>query len=213
MTSRTATYGAIELKLVAQRYWFFGFLLSIIIHSTVLGLLHMPWFDGGMDMSKMHLHTPKLIGSTTIQPIVPAIAPLPKMSSEPSRLHAERAMPVPVPNDVADPEKTMASQRDLAADINPLGIESGTEEGTLSSTIPLKTDEPPVPFYAVEKLPMVVTRVLPEYPPLAQRACIEGKVIVNILVGKDGRVRDARVLRRLRKNAAARARWSPSPQG
>jgi len=48
-----------------------------------------------------------------------------------------------------------------------------------------------VPFEAVEKIPEIVMRATPTYPPMAVLAGIEGKVYVKILVGKDGHVREA----------------------
>jgi protein TonB len=44
-----------------------------------------------------------------------------------------------------------------------------------------------------EELPVSVTRVIPEYPPLALEAEIGGLVMAQALVGRDGRVLDARV--------------------
>ena len=43
-----------ELKESAQRFWVIGFLISLIIHSAVLGAFHLTWFDGSIDMSKIH---------------------------------------------------------------------------------------------------------------------------------------------------------------
>jgi TonB family protein len=47
----------------------------------------------------------------------------------------------------------------------------------------------------LEKEPVVITRVDPEYPGLAIRAAMEGKVIVSALVDENGTVVDARILK------------------
>lgn len=56
--------------------------------------------------------------------------------------------------------------------------------------MPGPADDTPVRFEAVEKLPEIITRIAPVYPPLAVKAGIEGRVVVNMLVGKDGHVRE-----------------------
>ncbi len=50
-------------------------------------------------------------------------------------------------------------------------------------------------FALVQQKPQLIKRVLPEYPELARKAGLEGKVIVEFIVGKDGRVKSARVLK------------------
>jgi protein TonB len=50
-------------------------------------------------------------------------------------------------------------------------------------------------YVFVEELPEVVRQVAPVYPEAARRAGVQGDVLVQVLVGRDGRVRDARVVR------------------
>ncbi len=59
--------------------------------------------------------------------------------------------------------------------------------------LPPPPDDQPVRYEVVEKPPMVVTSVTPAYPELAVRSGIEGKVLVKVLVGKDGLVHEASV--------------------
>ena len=47
----------------------------------------------------------------------------------------------------------------------------------------------------VIKTPVKVRHVPPIYPAIAQQARVEGIVIIEAIIGVDGRVRDARVLR------------------
>ncbi len=56
-------------------------------------------------------------------------------------------------------------------------------------------DTPPPDFVPVEKEPQIVNEVIPKYPELAQRAGIEGRVIVKIWVDKDGKPHKAVVLK------------------
>lgn len=50
-------------------------------------------------------------------------------------------------------------------------------------------------FSIVQVKPQLIKKVLPEYPELARKAGLEGKVIVELVVGKDGQVKDARILK------------------
>ena len=61
----------------------------------------------------------------------------------------------------------------------------------------LQADNPDLPRFGqyvyVRELPEAITKVAPDYPPVARRAGIDGTVLVHALVGKDGRVLDTRV--------------------
>ncbi len=54
---------------------------------------------------------------------------------------------------------------------------------------------PPDTFIPVEQFPQVVRSVTPEYPQLAQRIGIEGRVMVKLWVDKDGKPHQASVLK------------------
>lgn len=65
---------------------------------------------------------------------------------------------------------------------------------------PGSTDGPPdddevVEFFALENSPAQIRKVDPKYPELARKAGLEGSVFVQFIVGRDGRVRQATVLR------------------
>jgi protein TonB len=67
---------------------------------------------------------------------------------------------------------------------SPIPPDAGTSRGTI---------DPDAPATYVEVLPVAVTEVKPPYPDIAIQAHVEGKVIVLVLVGRDGRVREAKV--------------------
>lgn len=75
-----------------------------------------------------------------------------------------------------------------------------------SSDMPPPPPPPPPPGYEIDgevplrvggniKAPAKTRNVFPKYPPLAMQARVQGVVIVEATVDRDGRVRDARVLR------------------
>lgn len=52
----------------------------------------------------------------------------------------------------------------------------------------------PGEYVPVEELPEAITKVAPIYPESASKQGVEGTVVINALVGKDGRVKDTRVI-------------------
>jgi len=62
-------------------------------------------------------------------------------------------------------------------------------------TNPVGPDIEIVPYYRVEIKPQPVSMPTPEYPPLAKKAGIEGKVVVKMLIDIDGKVIDTQVLK------------------
>jgi len=61
--------------------------------------------------------------------------------------------------------------------------------------IHIDDDAPPPDFRAVQNLPVVIRRVQPLYPQLAIRAGMEGKVVLNIWVDREGKVRQVVLLK------------------
>lgn len=59
---------------------------------------------------------------------------------------------------------------------------------------PAPGDPEPGEYLHVDELPVVIEKHAPAYPPEARRAGVEGTVMVQALVGRDGRVRDVRVV-------------------
>lgn len=62
-------------------------------------------------------------------------------------------------------------------------------------SVPADTSAPPPDFVPVEKEPGIIKQAVPEYPELAQKADVEGDVVVKVWVGKNGIPRQAIVLR------------------
>lgn len=74
-------------------------------------------------------------------------------------------------------------------------------------------------FVAFDTKPEIVQYVPPQYSEFAREAGLEGLVMVDVLVGTDGRVKDARVSRSVHAvldeaalSAARRARFTPGKQ-
>jgi protein TonB len=99
---------------------------------------------------------------------------------------------VPVPDAEAPPEQTIASQEEIAQ-VTP-GVSSS--DGDLVVAPPSDDALPQFGEYVyVEELPEAITKVAPIYPDIAREAGVDGVVLVQALVGKDGHVKDVRVVK------------------
>jgi protein TonB len=104
-------------------------------------------------------------------------------------------IPVPVPDPEVNPDQTIASQREIFDSPNPgAGEVAGTGAAGGNPGLAIPDDDPPE-FLAVERPPVPVKAVTPEYPEIARRAGMEGTVWVKVLVDKNGKVRKALVVK------------------
>ena len=182
-------YGAPELKEVARKYMFRGIVVGSVAWLTVFLLS----FGTSVFLRNRPHET-----SVIVVPYRELEAP-PPLSDTPPPPQVQVAIPVapptvgvavPVPDAEAPPEQTIASQEEIAA-ITP-GVSS---EGDNIVVAPPSEDELPRfgDYVYVEELPEAVTKVNPNYPDIAREAQVEGKVVVQALVGKDGKVKDTRI--------------------
>jgi protein TonB len=145
--------------------------------------------------------------ATATKPATPWPSPRPT----PSAPKTSPSLEVPAR---VEPPPAEASIDELAAAGNteggiergvPGGVAGGVLGGVLGGVIGGMLDAPPPPPPPPQsapirtggelKAPALIKRVPPVYPPLAVSAEIEGTVILEATVGKDGRVEDVRVLR------------------
>ncbi|HXX64746.1 MAG TPA: TonB family protein [Bacteroidota bacterium] len=179
-------YGAIELKAVATKYRFWGLLISVGIHVTLLGC----YYAGGlfksdeppMVMVKLMKYSdlgppPSMNNVNTPPPIAPSTP-----TAKPSV-----GAPVPVPDAEVSAEQTIATQEQMSQQVTPIGDATGAGDVAVQQDIKIDDDAPPADFVAVEKDPQVIKKVEPKYPELAMRAGLEGKVWVKIWVDKEGK--------------------------
>ena len=185
-------YGAPELKEVGRKYMFRA-VLAASIAAMVLYLL-------SFGTSELLKRAPKET-SVIVVPYRELAAPPPLTQNEPPPQVAV-ALPiapptvgvaVPVPDAEAPPEQTIASQEEIA--MSTPGISS---EGSGEIVVaPPSDDEMPKfgDYVYVEEMPEAITKVQPVYPDIAREAGVDGQVMVQALVGKDGRVKDTRVVK------------------
>lgn len=142
-------------------------------------------------------------------PPPPAPAPASKASkpkaAKPTSLVSQRAAPVEAPREITEePRVDEAIEEGVPGGVEggvPGGVVGGVVGG-LPADLPMPPPPPPptVPREPLRvggdlKAPTLIERVDPEYPPLALRARVQGVVVLETVVDRQGRVEDVRVLR------------------
>jgi protein TonB len=174
-------------------------LLSVVAHVAIAALLVIAPL-----MAADVLPAPRIvIGAFT------AHAQLPDPPAPPAARRAGLAAAEPAPSTSAAPREapaTIAGETDTTAH---LPGSSGGVDGGLSGAIgragpvpdipapppPPAPQTTPVPVGGRIKEPAKVRHVPPVYPVIAQQARVEGVVIIEAVIGTDGRVSKARILR------------------
>ena len=185
-------YGAPELKEVARKYM----VRAVAVGSAVWIVIFLFSFGTVAFLS----HRPKN-ERVIVVPYRELAAPPPLTQNEPPpqvQIQQQVAPPtvgvaVPVPDAEAPPEQTIASQEELQQ-VTP-GVESNGDQQVVVA--PPSEDELPKfgEYVYVEELPEAITKVSPQYPDIAREAGVDGTVMVQALVGKDGKVKDTRVVK------------------
>jgi protein TonB len=111
-----------------------------------------------------------------------------------------RAVPVEAPSGIT-PDSGLVTEPDAS---RPDGVEGGLPESLAGSGLNLVPEPPPPPPPTPRapvrpggdlRTPTRIRNVQPVYPAIAQSARVEGVVILEAVIGTDGKVRDVRVLR------------------
>jgi protein TonB len=113
---------------------------------------------------------------------------------------SRQAAPSDAPDSITpEPEATTATIVDpgvpggLPDGVGGLGVVSGVP--VLPALPPPPPVTRPLPVGGRIKVPAKVLHVPPVYPAIAQQARVEGVVIIEAIIGTDGRVKEARVLK------------------
>lgn len=192
-TTVDAVYGMRELKGLYQKYATRGLIIAVLAHGLVIAGYYVTQIIGEDDeavpmvriMKYSDLGPPPSITNTEAAPQVAVSVPVARPTV---------GVPVPVPDAEVSPEQTIATQQELSAVQSP---STGTGEGTAGTQIQqdITIDEDPADFVPVEKQPVIVKMVTPEYPEFAKRIGAEGVVWVKILVDKEGKAKKAVILK------------------
>jgi protein TonB len=170
--------------------------LSLVLHTAVVAaVVIVPLMAADV------LPTPSTVMAFVVgtpAPPVPPQAPIARAAARPALLQANAAAaPLEAPSGVGaetglvvEPESTV-------------GVEGGMPNGIAGSILtglPEAAPPPPSPTAPIRvslgiRAPTKVKDVSPIYPTIAQAARVQGVVILEAVIGSDGVVKEARVLR------------------
>ena len=186
-------YGAVELKLMAQK----AMAISMVISTTIMfgtigsyyGIGYILEEDEPVRMVRLtkysELGPPPSIQGQQAAPAVQVAA---------AAVRPSIGIPVPVPDAEVSPEQTIMTQTELSTQAPPTAND-GDDGSGVEQDIQIEDDSPPPDFVPYEKEPVVVKKVEPKYPEIALRAGLEGNVYLKVWVDKEGKVRKAVVLK------------------
>lgn len=189
--SERVPIGATDLKINAQRLMRRALIISYVLHLGAIGLYMASTMWKPADEAA---YTGRVIRMTTLPPPPPLSgAPPPPNITIPTEIAKPTiGTPVPVP-DAQAPEQTIMTQQELAQSIAPVGLGTAGKDSLIIAAAEDLPNEGEFVYYEDE--PVAVTTVQPVYPEFAREAQIQGKVILHVLVGKDGRVKNVKVMR------------------
>jgi len=182
-------YGYQELRQVQQRYMMLALLIVIIIQMTVIGAYHI---SERIKPDDPPIRILKIIDPAKILPpplhhtaVSPNIAQIPGKFSV--------GVPVPIPDSEVKSDMPDYAGQDI---ISRQGDEFWEQVGDISGNVDIKIDESdplPTDWRPIEIEPMIISRVVPEYPDVARRIGMEGSVVVQVLLDKNGKVKKAQI--------------------
>ncbi len=194
-------YGAFELKQIYVRNYTIAVAIAIFLHLLLVGSYYFAEALAREDEMeaptvRMKINYSDLGPPPSIENLAPQIQVAGPVAAP------TVGVPVPVPDDEAPPETVIASQTELSAQQAPALTEDLTGGGAqITQDIKIeeekKGDDDPgmdtfVPF---ENSPEMIRPAKPEYPEIAKRAGITGKVFVKVLIDKEGRPKKAVIVK------------------
>lgn len=184
-----AGYGAWELKRSYQKNLGEGFLIAAFLHLLIIGGLILP---GALNRNTLS-QTSRVIHSLVELGPPPAIT---EIKRQIAIAIPDIALPLGLPTPIADvklPTASFPTQEELKKSVpSPT---AGTSESLVINIEPVE-DLPKLGQFVPHEVPPQIIRKTPlTYPVLARKAGIEGIVYLDILVDKEGKVRDIRVIK------------------
>lgn len=188
-------YGAVELLQTRHRFLLYALTAACAMELSGLGAWRM-W-------QRLNAAEPGRIVTIEYDPA--RLPPAPPVNVDwdvakewivpKPKIHVTNGIPVPVPDAVADPEKTVPTQIELGME----GLLTPPAPGGQDVIVRMKPDmnieEPPPVMVPFEKEPACIHRVNPVYPEVARLAGQEGTVYVKLWIDKAGKVRQVVLLK------------------
>jgi len=181
--------GAADLKANAQRLLRKALIISASIHLALVGIYVLTQVWKPKDEVE---YTGRVIRMQTLPPPPPlSNAPPPPVIPNQPIVKPTIGTPVPVADALA-PEQTIMTQQEISALNTPVAMGGSGKDSLIIASDDMPSEGE---FVYYEDEPVPVTRVEPAYPEFAREAQIQGKVTLHVLVGKDGRVKNVKVIK------------------
>lgn len=191
--SATLPYGMKELRGLYRKYATIGLSISAAIHMAIVGGYYAAQYFGEEEEPTMMVRIMKY-SELGPPPSITNAEAAPQVSVSVPVARPTVGVPVPVPDAEVSPEQTIATQQEMSAVQSPVGEGDGDAGIQIEQDIRIE-DEAPPDFVPYEKGPVPVKIIQPEYPEIAKRAGVEGKVFVKVWVDKEGKPKKALIIK------------------
>jgi len=190
-------YGRFVFRKSYKQAFATGITIAVTLHAVIVGGYFLyqfldKYFNNDEDIPVI---TAKINKITDLLP--------PPSLNAPPPTAAAAAAPPPnvgkvkeVKDDEAPKEQTLATQVQISQS-RGTGDSTATGSGEVAIAPPpaeIKDEDPP-DFVPVEKNPEPTTPIRPTFPDIARKAGIEGRVVVKVLIDKDGKPIKSQILK------------------
>jgi protein TonB len=173
---------------------------AVVFHAALIGAAALlPLLSQQESPEPAGVHA--FVTLPDLAPPPPPPPPAPARATAPVRRTPEHTHAMAAPTEIPDqaPEQAEADFSGLEGGV-PGGVEGGVEGGVVGGVVGGLGEEPPDEPQVVRvggqiQEPRILRDVAPVYPPLALAAHATGLVILELQVGRDGRVKQVEVLR------------------
>ncbi len=221
MNTRSLLLASYGLKRAYRRNMLIGFGFAGGLHLLVVGTIAVAIAIG----ANQPVEIPTITIAKPTEILLPPTIKKPnnqiKVATPQHEIKPQVGILVPVPQEEAPEEAEFATQNELSAMVPDTPIENleGINievdvNGIIDSLLPS-----PEEFIPYEVYPVQISTANPVYPPLAQRAGIQGVVWLKALVDKEGKVRNVIIVKDSEANAgfeeaaieaAYKTTWKPA---
>jgi protein TonB len=184
-------YGAFEFKQRLHKFTTIGLTLAAFVYCILLGSYWLSVY-----IASLHKQSPKV----TMGVIDPKIQPTsleghygiqPEISVT---SHPGRGVPVPVPDIQVSTEQTIATQKQMSIE-GTSNLDNNVEISPGPGLLSTMDETPLEPWVRVEKEPILVKRINPQYPEIARALGIEGRVWAKAWIDKEGKIRQVVIIK------------------
>lgn len=171
---------------------------SILVHLLIVGVVIVAPIVANDALPEPR----RAIDFIVVKPMAPPSIPSPPRAggSRSSKVANLNAAPLVTPDDIAPEPALQPFEIEGSADGVPDGLPGGVPGGIVMDIPELPPPPPPkskdpLPIGGAIERPQKIRDVIPVYPSLALRAGVEGTVILETVIGEDGRVWNLKLLR------------------